>query len=242
MTSFSSAFDKPRPPYLRFEKRPIERRDEAGNISYVDVDYVLITQPGGKDTLEKIWKEWFPYIESLARQGAYPADWIPIFREAYGAWERGQSAPVRGTPVINWPAATPAEVKMLTMLGILAVEDVAEMNEEVIARVGMGARALRQKAQAWLAGKDGASLANQLTAKQAEIDRANMRISELETALGALSKRLDALQTTSQAPGIAAIVQQRGNLESRLAEAQARLGPVERDDDAVSDAIGEVLG
>lgn len=241
MTSFNSAFEKPRPPYIRFEKRPIERRDAAGNVTYVDIDYALITQPGGKDTIEKIWKEWFPYVEGLARQGAYPAEWIPIFREAYGAWERGQTAPVRGTPVTNWPAATPAEVKMLTMLGILAVEDVAEMNEEVIARVGMGARALRQKAKDWVAAKEDASLVNQLSAKQAEIDRANVRISELEVALKAVTSRLDSMQS-APAAGLQALVQQRGRLEERLANEQAKLGPAPRDEDDINDAIGEVLG
>ena len=239
MTSFSSAFDKPRPPYIRFEKRPVERRDAAGNVSYIDVDYALITQPGGKDTIEKIWKEWLPFVEGLARQGAYPAEWLPIFREAYSAWEAGQAAPVLGTPVINWPAATPAEVKMLTMLGILAVEDVAEMNEEVITRVGMGARALRQKAKDWIASKADASLVNQLAAKQAEIDRATMRIGELEAALNAVTKRLDAMQMPS---GVTAVIQQRGRLEDRLASEQAKLGATPRDEDAVADAIGEVLG
>lgn len=238
MNQFASAFEKPRPPYLRFEKRPVERRDIAGNVTFVDVDYVLITQPGGKDTLEKVWSEWFPYIERLARDGIYPAEWLPLFRERYADWQKGQASPVHGTDIKNWPAVTPAEVKILQLVGLLAVEDVASMNEEVISRCGMGGRALKQKALDWLAGKEGASLTNQLAAKQAEIDRLTIRVNELSAAVSQMQGRLQQQAITS----VQAIASSRPSLESRLEAAQASLGPTVRDDDVVADAIGEVLG
>lgn len=72
--------------------------------------------------------------------------------QEYAAFKAGLEQPVTGTPLREWPCAemTPGRVKELAFLNILTVEHLAMVNDANVVHLGMGARALRDKARLYL--------------------------------------------------------------------------------------------
>jgi hypothetical protein len=195
-----------RPPYVRYERRPVDKQrpaTEGGGLYYVDKDFAIITSAGSKNSVEKIVEEWWPQLEDQVRQGRFPPAWLDAYKRQYAAWQAGQELPVDGTPIVSWPAASPAEMKMLHALDIRSVEDLAVANEEVLSKIGMGGRDLKMRAIDWVtAKKDTAPLIAQLASSRALLEGLENRLKDLEarnTALeGALSQRNYVIQTSQR--------------------------------------------
>lgn len=187
-----------RPPYVRFEVRAEEDRQasiEAGHYVGKDVNYVLITPMGSKDCIERQAEEWFAKLKQDVSEGRCPREWLSGFEAAYKDWKDGREAPVTGTPITDWPPASPSQVKTLLSLHVRTVEDLAVANEEVLARVGMGGRALKQRAVEWLASASSTGKASeQVAALKAENDDLRDRNERLETAIQQLSGRLEVFE------------------------------------------------
>src|SRR5262245_4399773 len=175
---------KERPPYVTFETRAIERRTEGGGVTYADVDFALVTPIGSKDVHERVVSEWFKYMQQLEQMERWPKEWTAGYRESYRVWKETHTIPVSGFPIVNWPVASKAEVKILQAIHILTVEDMAAATEEALQRIGMGGRNLKQRAQDWLtAKKDTAPLVEQLSALRETNVALERRIEELERQL-----------------------------------------------------------
>ena len=91
----------------------------------------------------------------------------------------------------------PAQVKAILDANVRTVEDLAVANESTLAAIGMGARSLKEKAQAWL---DSASS----TGKTAE------ELDELRKQVAGLNKQLETATKTIE------------NLKSELQQAQVK--------------------
>lgn len=224
------------PPYIRFETRAMVRyklATEGGEMFYQDKDFALVTPHGSKDTTEKELPEWFAHLETEVLQGRMDREWLAAYRESYRIWKVSGEIPVIGTPIKNWPVASPSEVKNLNDVGIRAVEDLANANEEVIARLGMGARALKAKAVDWVqSNTDQAPLVQQLSSLRNINKGLEHRIGELEAMMAGLGR----VQATPPPAGYFPIP-----LDQQLADAQ-RAAPVGiSDDDAVDDGIASTL-
>lgn len=181
-----------RPPYVQFEQRPIEDREQtikAGGIVMKDEDWVVVMQAGSKDTVEKKAVEWLASIEKLAAQGTYPREWAQHFKAQYNAFKEGQDVPELGLSVKHWPSVTAAQAANLLAARVRTVEDVAVMNEETINRVGMGSRELKKKAQAYLDSREANKAAEMITALKAEVDSKDARLATLEQRLAQLEKK-----------------------------------------------------
>lgn len=142
-----------RPPYVTFETKGQEDRAasiEAGHYIAKDVDYAVITPQGSKDRIERQVDDWFAQLAQQIAEGRMPAAWLVAFRESYKAWKEGRELPLNGTPILTWAVAAPHQVKALLDARIRTVEDLAQANEETISRLGMGGRALKDKAVSWL--------------------------------------------------------------------------------------------
>jgi hypothetical protein len=142
-----------RPPYVVFETRPVEDRAasiEKGHYVTKDVDVAIITPMGSKDRTERIVTEWFAQLQQQVAEGRFPREWRTEFMAAHAAWKEGRELPLSGTPILTWPVASPAQVKSLLDAKVRTVEDLAQANEETIAMLGMGGRALKDKAVSWL--------------------------------------------------------------------------------------------
>ena len=187
---------KSRPPHVFFEERSVEDRDatiESGGVKMKSVDYVIINQPGSKDTVEKEAKVW---LEAAKHNPNFHPSWVDRFVSQYKLWKEGHEPTPDGTHVRMWAAVTKAEAETLINAGIKTVEDLAAANEEALRRIGIGSRGLQIKARAWLesAAKSGAT-AEEITqlrvmnaAQQKQIEDLREKIRKLAQAQGQTDK------------------------------------------------------
>lgn len=187
-----------RPPYVEFETRAVEDRNatiEAGHIVLKDVDYAIIRALGSKDTVEKVAGDWLEHIEKEARRGAYPREWAKFFREQYEDWKGGnETQKVNGLHVRHWAAISRAQAEGLISAGVFTVEDLAAANEECLRRIGMGGRALQQRAVEWLESAKTNGAAEQVAALKQENADLKDRITELNKRMDKLVSALEAQQ------------------------------------------------
>lgn len=202
-----------KPPYVTFEYRALEGRDESGRPITRDVAFAVITPAGSRDRIEKIAEEWLEHIQAESRisEDRFPPTWARHYREMFQLWKSGQEIPLEGTSIRNWPVLTPGQVKTLTTWNVLTVEQLAQANEETINRIGMGARLLVQQAKDYLASREGpGKLVSELAAARVKVDGLATENASLRERLLILENQVKALsQLGAQAlhngsPGIEA--------------------------------------
>lgn len=175
-----------RPPYVSFEMRAIEDRtasQETGHFVCKNVAYALVTPAGSKDVFEGIADQWLSQKRIDARQGRFRPEWLEAIERGYDAWKKGLEAPINGHDLALWPVISPAQVKMLQNLNVRSVEDLAAVNEETISRMGMGGRALKQKAADWL------STAGDRGKVTEELTKLKLRLTTLEQENASLREK-----------------------------------------------------
>ena len=153
-----SAVDNERPPYVVWETRPVE--DRAASIAkghYVtrDVDYAIVTRPGSRDTLDQEALVWLGNLREKSRKGEIPPTWYPAFQASYDSWKKGEELPVEGTPIKGWPLLSPSAQREILHAGIRTVEDLANFSDSELGQIGLGAMAMKLKAQEWLKAASG---------------------------------------------------------------------------------------
>ena len=161
-----------RPPYVEFEDRSVEDRDASikeGRLVMRPVHYAVIRQIGNKDTIEKEAGPWLDHLDVLVQAGSYRREWAEAFRKKYEAWKAGQEGPALGFTSKQWASVSKAQADNLINVGVTTVEDLASANEQTLQRVGMGARALQDKARAWLDSAKAHGNAEELAALRAKV-------------------------------------------------------------------------
>ena len=191
------------PPYAQFFTRAMEDRQasiDAGHTVFKDVDFVAITPQGSKDRIERVASEWLAHIRRETRNQRFEEAWLEKYERAFRAYKDGQELPLEGTALAEWPVATPAQIRTLLAFGLRSVEDLARANEETIARLGMGGRALKDKAANWLAtAHDVGKVSERISALEVENSRLQSENKSLAENCTLLQRQLDALQQ-AQAP------------------------------------------
>lgn len=144
------------------------------------VDKVLVAPIGeGFDRSQT----WYP-VHTLEPKGSEKGQMADIMRARwdvigpkYNAWKKGEEVPESGTPLGAWAGLSADQAKYLKAMGIVTVEQVAEMNDSAIERLPFpGRRDLPKLAKTFLASKGEADLA----AKNAELQE---RIAAMEDML-----------------------------------------------------------
>lgn len=180
--------EDPKPPYVQFEVRALEDRnssEKAGHYVSKDVIFAIVTPAGTKDRLEKVAEDWIAGLEEGVKQERIPSSWLRAYRHALEEFKKsGDAVALDGTPIRTWTVVTPSQVKMLIDLNIYTVEQLAALSEEGLASLGMGARALKSKAQAWLdsAGDQG-KIASELASLRLQVETLANRDKEREEEL-----------------------------------------------------------
>lgn len=191
-----------KPPFVIFETRAVEDREQSiaeGHYVAKDVVYAVITPAGTKDRIEKVAEDWLRDLEEAVRQERFPAAWLQAYKQAYKSWCETREVPEFGIPVTTWPAITPAQVRMLLDLNLRTIEQVAEANEEALGRMGMGARALKAKAQAYIdASKGEGKLAGELEKLRQQVEELSTRDKEREDELKALKVENETLKKAAE--------------------------------------------
>ncbi len=123
----------------------------------------------------------------------FPRQWLHF------QMQNSDGAPVIGTPLEVWSKDQPAEftdyqMAELQVLKFQTVDQVATASDAQLQRVGMGGIALREKARAYLIGK------NQSQSKT-ELDRARSEIDELKAQMAALMAAQSGDAPAKRGPG-----------------------------------------
>lgn len=172
-----------RPAHCRFETRAVEDRNasiQAGRLVTKDVDFAIITPPGGNLIHECVVADM-------------PKELKQLYGRAYEAWKSGQEEPETGTSVKLWPALSPAQVKNLLAINVRTVEDLAAASEDVLQRIGMGARALQQRARAFLETANGpGKIAERLAALESKVADLEGQVRERDATIAGLQSALEA--------------------------------------------------
>ena len=185
-----------RPPYVRFEQRPVEDKPKSkaeGRYVAKDVDFALITPPYSKDLIEVRVDRWLENEEANVKNGRIPPMWLERWKESYALWKKGCEIPLDGTPIKGWQMISPAQQEMILRTGIRTVEDLAGCNDEGKRRLGMGALELVQKARKWLdTAESTGKVAAMNAAHEKEIETLKKTITNLEENLKAVTAQLNA--------------------------------------------------
>jgi hypothetical protein len=137
--------------YVDFELRPEEDREESisqGMPVFKDVEYAVITMPGGGLVVDKVISDDLLREWKHGNGNRKPPS--PFAVVAYEAWKEGREIAVNGTDIKNWPGVTPAQLKMCLAAVVRTVEDLANANADTLRKLGMGSYALKEKAAAYL--------------------------------------------------------------------------------------------
>lgn len=187
--------------YIDFELHPIEDRDasiKAGHPVFKDQEMAILTMPGGqlvvpKPVTPQLLHEW----QFGDGQRKPPA---PHAFNAYQAWKNNQEIPLEGTDIRNWPGVTPAQVKTCHGANIRTLEDLASANDEAVRLLGMGGRALVQKAKAYLESADQNKSSEQIAALTVRVEELAESLTSKDEQIAELEQQLKDAQTPAPNP------------------------------------------
>lgn len=192
-------------PHVRFETRPVEDRAasiEAGHKLYKDVDWVIITPAGGKDVREDIADDWLKKIEAQAQTGMYDYEWARDFRKMFDMYKEGKELPEDGTPLrMCTTLFSPAEIQNCLAVNVRTLEGLAQANEEALSRMGMGARALKTRAQEAIKAGEGKESAMKVEALSLENESLKQRVTDLTAVVNELREQMATMIPVEQRRG-----------------------------------------
>src|SRR5579883_744638 len=178
--------------FIEAVENPIASQ-QAGRPIWNDVEMVEVNFPGNNLT------KWVGRVTDEHRE-RWP--------EHYRRFKANEEQRPDGMPIEEWPMVTRAQVKELKALEMHTVEQVAAMSEVAIQRIGMGARDLKHKAEAYLAELDGVGTIRQTIEEnerlKMEVAAQQNQINELGALLQSMHGRLAHLENTPS--GIGAVV------------------------------------
>lgn len=189
-----------KPPYVTFEVRAVEDRGATevnGHWTGRDVIFAIITPAGSRDRIEKIAEDWIRDTREQVRQERFPAMWLEQYIKQYEAFKANEELVPDGFPLKEWPVIKPTQVQMLLSLNVHTVEQLAELTEEGLERIGIGAHDLRSKAQKYLeiSKNDGATakkvsnLEQENVGLKSQVEELMERLKKAESTINTLSKK-----------------------------------------------------
>lgn len=112
------------------------------------------------------------------------------FPRAWAAYEAGQQGVTEGTPIEHWPYLQQSQVAELRAAGVRTIEQLAEVSDGDLGKLGHGGRKLRERAQQHLKGADETErqLREQLAEKDGTISNLEARMRQLEAKLEELAE------------------------------------------------------
>lgn len=151
----------------------------AGKPIYKDVEMVEVIIPGDSRTS--------PHFRV---KDEHRFRWPDV----YAAFKEGREAPMSGTPLSEWPNATPAWISNLHVMQVRTVEQLATLSDAQ-AQGMMGLLALRDRAKAWLATAEGQRPIDEALARAERAEAAN---ADWERRYNDLTARVDAIQAKKE--------------------------------------------
>jgi len=136
---------------------------------------------------------WFDQLDERLRNGRISQRYRDHCRKAFAQWKERGDIPIDGTPVADWRMISPAQQNTLIDAGINTIERVAEMNEDAMQTIGMGARDMKKKAVAFLeAGQGTEKTAAQIVTLTTKLDTEREQRHGLEEKVAELEQMISA--------------------------------------------------
>jgi hypothetical protein len=167
--------------FVRRSRRNPHRSEQEGRPIYEPVDYIQIQQPGERDRLDRPVRE----------------DDKHRFRRQWEAFQADAEQTPDGTPIVLLFPNEQHITEMLRDLKILTVEQLAQLTEQGITRLGMDGRKYVQRAKAAMDKSENTRLVSSLSHDLAD---AKDRVKVLEEGNAALQRRLEALEEAARPP------------------------------------------
>ena len=169
-------------PYIEFKLVAVEDREASireGRFVAKDVEYCTIIPIGdgtnGNLSVEK-------QVDDNIRMR---------FSSQYEAWKKGQEMPVEGSPLKLWPVISPAQLEMCLRSNVRTVEDLASLPDQFLSKLGLGARALQNKAKDWInSGNSQGKVAEELSALKVALDELKRQNEEKDQTIQTLISEL----------------------------------------------------
>jgi len=160
-----------------------EASETAGKNVYKDMAFVEIIIPG--NAKERVIRP----VEDKDKT-RWPEQWRKF--EQFG--EAGQE--IDGTPIEEWPQATPGQVKTLRAADVMTVEQLATVSDLDLQSLGMGMVALRAKAQTYVAFKNDEIKIQKVSAENRKLKKS---VTDLEKRLAEMQSRLEEIESAKHA-------------------------------------------
>ena len=179
------------PAYIKFvteAKHLVKESERAGRYIAKDVEMVEVRQIGGTDSVKFEVEDWLKRTRQDVAAGRLDESLAERYEEMYRRWKNGQELPVEGTPIRTWPVISPAQAETCCAIGVRTVEELAELPDEGLRKLGMGGVTLKQKAKDWIvAGNDKGKVVQELAAMKQEN-------AQLHATVETLVKQVDTLK------------------------------------------------
>ncbi len=105
------------------------------------------------------------------------------FIQEYERFKRGEGEKHVGTPLTEWPAMRPSQIKQLNYLNIFTVEHLSQCDDQSMQRIGPGARELVASANAYIARAKDVSVTTKYAMENErlkdELERVKEQVSKL---------------------------------------------------------------
>ena len=154
--------------------------ERAGRPIFEDREFVEIIPIGDNKT--KVVK---PVTDEIRQR----------FAEEYSVFKKGVDQTFPGTPLTQWPIMTPAVIKQFQHFNVYTVDQMAELNDIAINKIGPGTRDWVEKAKAFMA-----KAASTAEAQKFAVDNERLRedLARQQATIEELSRKLDELSTGGQ--------------------------------------------
>jgi hypothetical protein len=110
------------------------------------------------------------------------------FPEEYAVFKKGVEQTFPGTPLHAWPAILPSQIALFNHFKVYTVDQLAELNDIAISKIGPGTRDMVQKAKAFLAKAANTAEAQKFAV---ENERLKEELARLTSTVDQLSRHLD---------------------------------------------------
>lgn len=183
--SFLASADPSQPRFFMDAQQDEAATAAAGRPIFKQRELVQILQPGSPNQ---------PVFEVTDE---YRNRWP----EQYAAFKRGEEMSVEGTPLEQWPVLNRQMVMELKALQIYTVEQCAALSDLAVQKIGLGGRAIRDRALAYLDDAAAVALQERLThendQQRAEIMSLRRQVEELGSLVNSLHSQM---MTAQNAP------------------------------------------
>jgi len=118
-----------------------------------------------------------------------------VIGPAYQAWKEGREVPEDGTPIGTWPQLSSEDVEIFRMAGIRTVEQIANITDNMAAKLRMpNVHDLKKLAAMFLANHGAAKEAAEKAALYEKIEMLTQRLDQVQAAIPVEDDEADALR------------------------------------------------